>query len=193
MSVGRRPGWPGVLWAAVRGDGTGGGSDFDESAAPLPGSTLVATGADVGANIDDDRLRRLFVYWTKKAAGRICPARRDIDPLDFDYLLGDIALLEVLYDYEPVRFRYRVMGTRIVQRVACDMTGRWVDEIPTPQLRQATQQNYELVTRDRKAVLQRGTRVLDGRTYRYEILRLPLSDDGRVVNMILTANLYKDG
>jgi hypothetical protein len=173
--------------AAVRNDGLGG---FEQSAAPLPGSTLVASGPGVGDQIEDERLRRLFAYWTEKAAGRLCPARRDIDPLDFDYLLGDIALLEVLHD--PLRFRYRVMGTRIVRRVACDMTGKLVSEIPTPQLRRASQQNYELVTRERKPVLQRGTRIFDGRTFRYEILRLPLSDDGIAVNMILTANLYKD-
>jgi hypothetical protein len=179
-----------VLWAAIRGEG-GGDGGFGEPAAPLPGSTLVATGPDVAGRIEDQRLRRLYQYWVEKASGRICPARRDIDPLEFDYLLGDIALIEVLLD--PLRFRYRVMGTRIVQRVACDMTGKLVSEIPTPQLRQATQQNYELVTKERKAVLQRGTRVFDGRTFRYEILRLPLSDDGEAINMILTANLYKDG
>jgi hypothetical protein len=175
--------------AAARNEGVGGG--FDEPAAPLPGSTLVAKGPDVRDRIEDERLQRLFAYWTEKAAGRFCPARRDIDPLEFDYLLGDIALLEVLAEFDPPRFRYRVMGTRIVRRVSCDMTGKLVNEMPTPQLRQATQQNYELVTRERKAVLQRGTRVFDGRTFRYEILRLPLSDDGATVNMILTANLYK--
>jgi hypothetical protein len=171
----------------ARGEGL---SAFGQPVAPLPGSTVVASGPAVADNMEDERLRRLFAYWTEKAAGRICPARRDIDPLDFDYLLGDIALLEVLH--EPLRFRYRVMGTRIVRRVACDMTGKLVSEMPSPQLRQASQQNYELVTRERKPVLQRGTRVFDGRTFSYEILRLPLSDDGATVNMILTANLYKD-
>jgi hypothetical protein len=69
-----------------------------QAAAPLPGSTVVATGPAVAERIEDERLLRLFAYWTEKAAGRVCPARRDIDPLEFDYLLGDISLIEVLRD-----------------------------------------------------------------------------------------------
>ncbi|MBX6321162.1 MAG: PAS domain-containing protein [Rhodospirillaceae bacterium] len=63
----------------------------------------MASGEAVAKSIEDERLRRLFAYWREKAAGRIGPARRDIDPLDFHYLLGDIALVEVLRN--PLRFR----------------------------------------------------------------------------------------
>ncbi|MBX6321161.1 MAG: hypothetical protein IRY94_04970 [Rhodospirillaceae bacterium] len=84
------------------------------------------------------------------------------------------------------------MGTRIVERVTADMTGRFASETPTAQLRQATQQAYGRVTREGRPLLHRGARVFDGRTFRYEILRLPLSEDGRPVTMILAASLHND-
>ena len=52
-------------------------------------------------SITDESLRRLYLYLDEKRGARAFPARRDIDPLDFPYLLGWILLLDV--SHAPLR------------------------------------------------------------------------------------------
>jgi len=58
---------------------------------------------DALSQIREPKLGRLYEYWTKRKGSQRLPARRDIDPLDFSYILGSIMLLDVLDD--PLRFR----------------------------------------------------------------------------------------
>jgi hypothetical protein len=155
-----------------------------------PGGTeaRITVGPAIDARISDARLRALLAYWRDKSGQRGMPARRDLDPADFTPLLGGVALVDVLHD--PLRFRYRLVGTHIVERLGREMTGQFVSEIPRPQLRHATMKDYELVVHQRAAVLDQGDEIYDGRRFRYEILRLPLAADGVLVNMILTAAVY---
>jgi hypothetical protein len=78
-------------------------------------------------------LLRLFDYWETKRGQRPWPARRDIDPLDFHYVLGNVALLDVLR--QPWRFRVRLFGDNLARRIGIEVTGRMLDEVPLPQLR----------------------------------------------------------
>src|SRR4051794_34289618 len=73
-------------------------------AAPAPPPDgFAAIARDVADGIRAARLQRLHPYWTERKGDRRMPARRDIDPLDFPYLLGNIMLLDVVG--EPPRFR----------------------------------------------------------------------------------------
>src|SRR5262245_66067533 len=85
----------------------------------------------------DARLRRLLAYWTERCAGRAMPTRADIDPLDFAYILGNVVLLGVERGppHESLRFRVRLQGTEIVQRLGFDLTGRALDELAMPGFR----------------------------------------------------------
>ena len=135
--------------------------------------------------IEDDRLRRLLDYWESRRAGRTMPARRDIDPVEIGYALGYILLVEVHHD--PLRFRYRLVGTRTPRRHGLDLTGTWVDELPYPQLRAELQANYAvLVARRATAAIKRDEQ-LDGNRLRWEVLALPLAADGETVDMLMIA------
>src|SRR5258706_10564796 len=79
------------------------------------------------------RLKRLFAYWCAARQGRLMPSRRALDPLDFWYVLGPVMLIDVLR--EPLRFRFRLHGTEITQRVHYDLTGKLLDEIPDAEYR----------------------------------------------------------
>ena len=48
--------------------------------------------------LNDDRLRRLFAYWLEKRGDRLFPAKAEIDPVEFSYILGYVTLVDV----EPV-------------------------------------------------------------------------------------------
>lgn len=81
---------------------------------------------DSGEKISSDTLIELRDYWLEKRKNREFPARADIDPVEFPKLLPQIALVDVTYD--PVRFRYRLVGTTITAISERDATGHYIDE-----------------------------------------------------------------
>jgi|SRR4051812_32065761 hypothetical protein len=135
-------------------------------------------------------LRRFFEYYTAKAGTRLIPARGDLDPVEFSYALGDITLIDVAYD--PLRFSFRLDGSRHVERFGFDLTGRSLDDFPYPEMRQAIYESYREVVDGR--VPRRYYRDLEssGRWFRYETLILPLSNDGERINMLISAISFHD-
>jgi hypothetical protein len=76
--------------------------------------------------VGDDELRRMLEYWLSIHPGRCLPSRRDFDPADVPHLLGRMALTDV--EYDPIRFRVRVMGTGLTAAFGRDLTGRYLHE-----------------------------------------------------------------
>lgn len=136
----------------------------------------------------DQRIVRLYAYWCARRGERALPARADLDPAEFAYVLGNLVLMEV--QREPLRFRYRLHGVNLVMRDGYDMTGRWLHDHPEPEYRTRIEQTYGEVARTARPA--HGVRdiVVDGRMRRYESLVLPLGHDGTTVDMILGAQVY---
>lgn len=143
---------------------------------------------DVAAALRDPRIARLHAYWCARRGERAMPARADLDPADFAYILGNVVLVEV--HGPPFRLRYRLHGVNLVARDGYDMTGRWLHDHPEPEYRARIEQTYGEVARSGR--LAHGIRdiVVDGRARRYETLVLPLGRDGAIVDMILGAQVY---
>ncbi|MBI3708459.1 MAG: PAS domain-containing protein [Proteobacteria bacterium] len=140
------------------------------------------------AQIRHPDLRRLYEYWDARRAGRACPARQEIDPLDLKYAIGHLMLIDVLRD--PLQFRYRLIGTHVTQRMGCDLTGKTVDEVPDPAYREQIRKSFGAVVESGRPSLSHYERPIRGQPRRFEVLRLPLSDDGATVNMLLVAAMY---
>ncbi|HVZ01022.1 MAG TPA: PAS domain-containing protein [Dongiaceae bacterium] len=140
--------------------------------------------------LESPTLRRFFEYYREKAGTRPFPARRDLDPVDFPYALGDITLIDVAYD--PLRFSFRLDGSRHVERFGFDLTGRTLDEFPYPEMRQAIYDNYRDVVEARAPRRYYRDLETSGRWFRYETLILPLSDDGERINMLISAISFHD-
>jgi hypothetical protein len=140
--------------------------------------------------IESPILRRFFEYYLEKRGTRAFPARRDLDPVDFPYALGDITLVDVRY--EPLKFHFRLDGSRHVQRFGFDLTGRPLDDFPYPEMRDAIFESYREVVEAREP--RRYHRDLESgdRWFRYETLLLPLSDDGQSINMLISAISFHD-
>lgn len=145
---------------------------------------------DVKLSLHSPTLRRLYDYWLSKVRGTSLPGRSDIDPLDFRYALGDIALVDVLY--EPLRFRFRLDGTRHVEHFGFDMTGQFLDDFPQPEMRQFIHGNYRNVVESRRPQRYHRDLTTDGRPFRYETLLMPLASDGQKVDMIMVAIAFQD-
>ncbi len=87
------------------------------------------------SKIDNELLRRLYHYWDSRRADRRFPSRADIDPIDFAFALGKIALVDVLRD--PLQFRYRVWGIEYALSSGIEMTGKYLSDHPDAAHRQA--------------------------------------------------------
>jgi len=145
--------------------------------APIPGDPL--------AGLSEPWLHRLYAYLEEKRGTREFAARRDIDPLDFAYVLGNIVLLDVLY--QPLRFRYRLVGSVLSGRVGYDMTGKFLHEHPHPAYRDYMLECYAEIIRSRLPSGGNYDLFLDREIKRYQCLRVPLSDDGMTIDMIIAA------
>src|ERR1043165_4802710 len=92
------------------------------------------------ARVASPLLRRFHAYWTEKRGERAMPAYRDFDPLEFAWALGKVSLIDV--EREPLRFRYRLVGSEHVARLGIDMTGKLVDDFASPAIRRILQASY---------------------------------------------------
>ena len=75
-------------------------------------------------------LARFFDYWLgiHPATGGL-PGRQHFDPLDIPQVMPRLWLLDVVRGGERPRFRYRLVGTREVDTLQREVTGRWFDDV----------------------------------------------------------------
>jgi hypothetical protein len=135
---------------------------------------------------ESEQLQALAAYWREKCAGRFAPRRADIDPLDLRAHMPYLFLVDVLPNDE---FRYRLMGTAIVEGTGRDITGKWLSELHggTPDVMQRLKSRFDQVLATRRPVFTRGQVYWlgDGEFRRFECGYFPLSEDGQAINMIL--------
>jgi hypothetical protein len=146
-------------------------------------AVTVATGADQ-LEIERPKLQRLYGDWSERQRGRSMPSRADFDILDLGYILGDLNLLDVLY--EPLRFRFRVHGSNAVARLGFDLTGKTIDGYPDADYRRIVREHFTAAVRSKtpQRIVRDPYRIRD-RVLRWEGLILPLSTDGNAVDMLL--------
>jgi hypothetical protein len=136
-------------------------------------------------DITSERLRRLYDYWDGKRDGKAFPPRAALDPADFAYALANVALVDVLRD--PLRFRFRLVGTAIVARDGTDLTGKSIDDHPLPEYRALLRQTYGDVVASGAPAVFRRQMLMDDKPRQYEVLYLPLAADGVTIDMLLVA------
>lgn len=141
----------------------------------------------------DPTMAAFLDLWDRKRGDRRMPSRADIDPpFDLREHLGSICLIEV--HHTPLRMRYRLIGTEIVQTMGRDSTGKWYHEIYSPQLLAQINESFEWLVRERRPLRSYGRAFYsDKRFYDYEIANLPLSSDGDTVDMVLGKLVFRFG
>lgn len=152
--------------------------------AVVPGSTKRLFSIDACR----PELQQIHALWQRLRGSRLMPARRDFDPTQVPKLLPDIFLVDVLAGNPPEqRYRVRLQGTAQVDYSGADWTGSFLHQV------------VDQAAADRFCAV--GDAVVSGREpwmstgelywlpnkpfYRFETILLPLSDDGRSVNIIL--------
>lgn len=125
----------------------------------------------------------LYRYWNARRQGRPMPARRDLDPAAIPALLPHLTLVDVV----GKRFRYRLMGTQIVEDLGVEMTGTYVGSHVTPSAYAAQVCSvYEQVRDSALPIFTTGYYQTPSELIQaHSRLLLPLSGDGKTVDMIL--------
>ena len=139
-------------------------------------------------DIRAEKLRRLHRDWDLRRGGRKFPARADFNPWDLKYIVGNLSLIDVLRD--PLRFVFRLHATGNAERIGVDLTGKEVAMMPTAKLAARVRAHYELVVATGAPVAQHRDGRFDERDWDYEVLVLPLSNDGAAINMLMSALVW---
>jgi hypothetical protein len=137
-----------------------------------------------------DVLKQLLDYWQKKKGARIAPSRSDIDPAEIKALLPYVGLADVLRD--PLRFRYRLVGTQVTMGYGRELTGSYLNEVDLNAHQHEIIDEYKrVVERCEPACASWEYTRHDGRHIRYERLALPLSSDGKTVDMLFGGAVFE--
>ena len=158
---------------------------------PMDGVTTaaqeMASSFDVSI-VQSQRIRTLNTYWQAKAKGKV-PSRSDIDPVDVRELLPNLMMIDMLGD--PTRFRYRLVGTRVVQYTGFDFTGRCLDEMVF-QGRDFMEQCYCRMLAEKRPIFGHYAWLVRSRHFgQCEFGLFPLSDDGVTVNRGISIEDYE--
>jgi hypothetical protein len=137
--------------------------------------------------IEIPKLVELYDYWQSKLRGRRYPSRADIDPTEMKFILGNIDLVEITYD--PIVFTFRLSGSVIDRNEGFNMQGKTLDDYPLPEHREAIKKTYLEALESREPHYEELDRVVDDKLRRYGRLILPLSEDGKVIDMFLMGRI----
>ncbi len=130
-------------------------------------------------------LRGAHAMWEEKriALGRL-PHRGDFSAREFMRFAGNISLIDV--EREPLRFRFRLIGSTVTERLARDSTGLYLDIAYPPSYYRAATAGYQSCIAEKRPMRAYGYMAHAGKEFlAFEAVDLPLSADGREVTMIV--------
>jgi hypothetical protein len=84
-------------------------------------STLIEAG-----QITSPRVAELHRYWQSKCRNGSLPLRAAIDPTEIPWLLPYLVIAEI--EASPMRVRYRLVGTQVVEDNGSDFTNRYLED-----------------------------------------------------------------
>lgn len=143
------------------------------------------------SDLEAELLIAILNLWEERKADRSMPSRADFNPETLKGYLGHLTLIDI--ERDPLRFRYRLVGTVVTNATGRDVTGHYLDDC-------YTKPHYENVIRSFYQAMETFEPVRSSGTMSHtdkehllvETLDMPLSDDGKTVNMILKANVFKN-
>jgi hypothetical protein len=125
----------------------------------------------------------LHAYWTRQRGGRTMPCRADINPRDIVSLLPLVFIVDIC---QPLRFRFRLVGSAICARWHDDFTGKWLDELDFDGELETVLEQYASVAQMEAPRADEMEFVNgEGRYLHYRRLLLPLSEENHMPNMLI--------
>jgi hypothetical protein len=148
--------------------------------------TYVSCGPDTDRSTWNPKIGRFFEYWLSIQPTNRLPGRQHFDPLDIAHLMSRVWILDVLR--MPLRYRYRLAGTKETETLQREVTGKMFDEVH-PHLRGKGEAygRFDQTARDGIATYRRGpvVAVHHKEHQTVENCMVPLARDGSTVDMIV--------
>ncbi len=133
-----------------------------------------------------DVITEAMAYWERIRAGHPMPRRGDLDPVDIPTLLPFVMLVDVFT--RPLDFKFRLIGTEIDAIIADDYQGRCFSSIPHMTIGNKIWADYDTVIRTHGPLTATVNYVGADRYVRgVRHCLMPLSEDGKTVNMVFVA------
>ncbi|HUC61069.1 MAG TPA: PAS domain-containing protein [Alphaproteobacteria bacterium] len=147
--------------------------------------------AETPIRLHSEKLEDLYRYWLLKKGRRPAPARAEIWPEEMRGFLPYLFLVDVIG--EPPRFRFRLVGTKVVEACGADHTGDFFEDAALETRGGERVDEYRLAVAGRHPMARRWTLdTEDDRHLQCERLILPLSADGERVDMLLCGLAAQD-
>ncbi|HEX6118133.1 MAG TPA: PAS domain-containing protein [Dongiaceae bacterium] len=141
------------------------------------------------SQIDSPLIRRFHGYWRGKlAAPNVLPLRTGFDPADLRELLPNLVIIHV--EREPLRFRYRLVGTRVVEFNALEFTGRYLGTMGWQGEHQLVEVCADATATGAPAFGFYSWTLTSGATGKCEFGVFPFSGDGRTVAQLFGIEDY---
>jgi hypothetical protein len=139
------------------------------------------------------RFQQLADYLASKAPPGLLPGRQHVDPLEIHRLLPYIILVDVVPQDGRWRYRYRLIGTAIVEKVTIDVTGRWVEDVYPEDAAKEIIGAYDGVVRTHEPHFWSYVIRVPGREHiGFERVIFPLASDGKTVDMLIGIHAFND-
>lgn len=138
-------------------------------------------------------IAELHRYWRSLCRDGRLPSRAAIDPGAIKPLLPYVLIVDI--EQSPLRVRYRLVGTGIVELSRRDITGLYLDEIRFEHARERAtfEAGYRRLLESRAPVFGRILwAALDDLTLTYESAIFPLAGDGRLIDKAIAIEHYLD-
>jgi hypothetical protein len=135
-------------------------------------------------------LKALYDYWISIHPLVGLPGRQHVDPCAFPHLLSRVFMVDV--SRNPLRFKYRLVGTEYVYLMGRDLTGRYLDEVH-PDFHGLILRQYVEAAERRRPAYRKGPIKYASPHREYfgmERVILPLGHNGFDVDVILGAVMY---
>jgi hypothetical protein len=140
--------------------------------------------------VRDELFGPLFDYWRSKLVEERLPSRSMVDPVEIPKLLSSIGLLDVMDGGN--RFRIRLMGTWLCVMRGRDRTGGILDELLEGAYLEFLQDLFREVVWSRRPIFSDSVcSHRDQGHLQVTRLALPLSTNGRDVDMVMFADRFR--
>lgn len=136
-------------------------------------------------------VRAVYQHWISMSPGpELLPGRQHLDPTEIPALLPNIWLVDI--ERNPRVYRYRLVGTAIVEAMRGDFTGKTIEEMVERDAVEGTLTTLDRIVETGEPSWRKGLPVVE-RDRRYSLLErfyLPLATDGRTIDMLLGCAQY---
>ncbi|MBG06527.1 MAG: hypothetical protein CMM59_20905 [Rhodospirillaceae bacterium] len=136
-------------------------------------------------------MAQVLAYWRSLFKGDVLPDRRDLDPVQIPKLLPGIILIDIHRD--PYRFRFRLIGERMVAYHGRNLAGFWMDEAFPHFNETATPGNIVDVAENHVINYRNGPPLMTYQKTFIEMERifLPCRNGGDLVELLLTFTICR--